>query len=316
MEPKELYLKNSIIKKINTAKSQQFEFNLEKMNFSISEEKRKKNRNNSNLNNPPPNIYNNCTNFKDHSDKNQNKVNKLRLSKISKTNKLLDLEILSSWNLPKGFLLHINRFGIENSLRKKYDGITFFGYEKENHDSNKNYNIDYIISPKDLSIIDEKYIGRHFQIKYDENINNYYIKDLGFGFGVFVKLDKEILIKQNLLINIGETYIIFYINKNELKLKIFRDSEKTIEYTFNGEENDYILIGRNNNSDVYIEDKMLSRIQCNIFYKNDGWFLKDGDLQGKASTNRTWFYCSDETLIYNEMIFKTNHILFKCILKE
>ena len=143
LDSKELCLKNSIIKKISTAKSQQFEFNPEKLNFSSEEEKDKINRNYFNLTNIHSNTYNN-SNFKEYSDKNPNKINKIRLSKFSTKNKLLDLEILNGWNLPKGFLLHINKFGIENSLRKKYDGITFFGFERD-HGPKKNYDIDYKI---------------------------------------------------------------------------------------------------------------------------------------------------------------------------
>ena len=260
----------------------------------------------------------NTTNNKGHSDNSSNKINKKKLSRFPGS-PLLDLEILNSWNLPKGYLLHINKYGIENSLRNKNDGFVYFGYISEDKLKNEQNLIDYEICPRDESIIDNKYIGRHFQIRFDEQNLSYYIKDLGIGFGVFIKVDKEIKIKHNLLINIGETYIIFSLDKNIIGLKIFSQDKKNEEYSFNGDEIKCIIIGRNNNSDIYIDDKMLSRIQCNICYKDKnekGWYLKDGSLEGKCSTNCTWFYSAEDTLIYNEMVFKTNHNLFRCILKE
>ena len=47
-----------------------------------------------------------------------------------------------------------------------------------------------------------------------------------------------------------------------------------------------------------------------------GWYIKDGDLDGKKSTNDTWFYSIEDTEITNGMIFKTNHNLFKGALKS
>ena len=48
-----------------------------------------------------------------------------------------------------------------------------------------------------------------------------------------------------------------------------------------------------------------------MMMKKNNWFIKDGDIIGKNSTNDTWMYTSKETLIYDQMIFKTNHNLFK-----
>ena len=50
----------------------------------------------------------------------------------------LDLEVISSWNLPKGFKLHIKKDKLENSLRNGNDGKIYFGYEKEIINQNHN----------------------------------------------------------------------------------------------------------------------------------------------------------------------------------
>ena len=251
-------------------------------------------------------------------DKNTNNLNQ---SKKEKGNLCLDLEIINSWNLPIGLQLHIDEFGLKNSLRNKGDGITYFGFQTEEGLNSDPY-IDYLLGPKEQEY-DEQFIGKHFLIRFDNDTKRYYIRDLGNGFGTFIKLINEEKIKDNLLINIGETYIVFSFNndnENELIIKLFTGEEQRNSYSFNCEDQKCILIGRDSSlCDVIIDDKMLSRVHCCIKYKEKenekGWYLKDGNLQGKKSTNDTWFYSAEETLIYDQMIFKTNHHLFKCICK-
>ena len=248
-------------------------------------------------------------------------TNENNLQNFNYTN--LDLEVINSWNLPKGLKMHINKDHLQNSLRNINDGRIYFGFQKDiNELDNKPY-VDYLLLPKDNDY-DDKFIGIHFQIKYDENNYKYYIKDLGSGYGTFVKLTEPIKIKNNLLINIGETFIVFTINEDKEKsddiiLKIFTGNGQSEIFEFNPKKKN-IIIGRDINCDVYMEDKMLSRKHCYIYYEkkennNEGrsnWFIKDGDLNGKKSTNDTWIYALEDTLIYDQMIFKANHSLFKC----
>ena len=257
----------------------------------------------------------------------KNKANNIsNESKKEKEKLCLDLEVLNSWNLPIGLQLHIDEFGLKNSIRNKGDGITYFGFQTEDSLNTEPY-IDYLLGPKDQEY-DEQFIGKHFQIRFDNETKKYFIKDLGNGFGTFIKLINEEKIKDNLLINIGETYIVFSFNnnenENELMIKLFTGDEQCNTYLFNSENQTCIIIGRDSSlCDVIVEDKMLSRIHCCINHKekdenrisNKGWYIKDGNMEGKKSTNDTWFYSAEETLIYDKMIFKTNHNLFKCIYK-
>ena len=138
----------------------------------------------------------------------KNKTNNIsNESKKEKEKLCLDLEVLNSWNLPIGLQLHIDEFGLKNSIRNKGDGITYFGFQTEDSLNTEPY-IDYLLGPKDQEY-DEQFIGKHFQIRFDNETKKYYIKDLGNGFGTFIKLINEEKIKDNLLINIGETYIVF-----------------------------------------------------------------------------------------------------------
>ena len=223
----------------------------------------------------------------------------------------LDLEVINSWILPKGLLLHINNEGLENSLRNKKDGITYFGFIKDYNKNNSNNEIDYIINPKDEEY-DERYIGRHFKIEF--NVNKYFIQDLGFGFGTFIKIINELKIKDNYLVNIGETYLVFTIDENiKINVKIFSENEKYEPYSFNYDIPEPIYIGRDCDCIISIEDKRLSRIHCTLNYnkENKFWFLKDGG-NNNFSTNGTWLYAAEEYEIFDGMIFKTNHNLFKC----
>ena len=157
-------------------------------------------------------------------------------------------------------------------------------------------------------------------IKYDEDNFKYYIQDLGSGYGTFIKLVNPLKIVNNLLINVGDTFIVFTLNKKNanLILKLFTGDEQseTYEYT---KDKKLITIGRDKDSDIYIDDRLLSRKQCYIYHKEDendknkfNWFIKDGDINGKKSTNDTWMYSIKETIIYDQMIFKSNHNLFRC----
>ena len=272
--------------------------------------------------NKTKNSINSLSKKKTNEKTEKNKKNDIsKESKKESENNCLDLEILNSWNLPIGLQLHLDEFGLKNSIRNKGDGFTYFGFQTEESLNTEPF-IDYLLGPKDQEY-DEQFVGKHFQIRYDNDTKKYYIKDLGNGFGTFIKLTNEQKIKDNLLINIGETYIVFSFNndnENEIIIKLFSGEEQQNTYTFNSDNQKCIIIGRDSYlCDIIIDDKMLSRVHCCINYKEKGeekgWYIKDGNLQGKKSTNDTWFYSAEETLIYNQMIFKTNHNLFKCLCK-
>lgn len=245
-----------------------------------------------------------------NSDKLKNDINKKYTQ--------LDLVVIHSWNLPKGLKLHINKGKLDNSLRKENDGKVYFGFQEGLDTLKEKPFIDYSLMPKGNEY-DGKYIGIHFQIRYDENNFKYFIKDLGSGYGTFIKLTDSLKIKNNLLINVGETFIVFIFNEDEnnnnILLKIFTGKEENKIYKFNSDKKSNIIIGRDISNEVQIEDKMLSRKHCHIYFKKDEgeWYIQDGDLEGKKSTNDTWLYSFEDTLMYDQMIFKTNNIMFKCV---
>ena len=75
----------------------------------------------------------------------------------------------------------------------------------------------------------EKHRGRQFQIYFDIETGSYKIKDLGIGYGAFVKLNRPLTLRDNFLLNMGESYVVANLVKTspeddtaiKLRLKIF-----------------------------------------------------------------------------------------------
>lgn len=109
---------------------------------------------------------------------------------------------------------------------------------------------------------------------------SYFIKDLGIGFGAFVRLEKPLELKDNHLLNMGESFIIVnLINEKfslanysisthdskeshdsqfKLRLKLF-GGPSTGEVFYFKPDTDVIRIGRSGSCDVVIEDAVLSK---------------------------------------------------------
>ena len=58
----------------------------------------------------------------------------------------------------------------------------------------------------------ERHKGRQFQIRYDGTYDGYFIKDLQIGYGVFTETVGPVPLKDNMLINMGESYIVTNIH--------------------------------------------------------------------------------------------------------
>jgi hypothetical protein len=232
--------------------------------------------------------------------------------------------------------IEIDPLGYSNSKRKK-DGITFFGFEK---DEEKKKELDILIYPIENEVLDDKYYGKHFQIKFNPYDMQYYLKDLGHGFGTFIKIMDWLEIKNNFLLNIGENYLVFSIgydndvnenfitrndnieNDNLLNVKIFSSNSKQNFLVFTPSDSPF-TIGRKAENAINIEDNMLSRIHCTIKFKDQKWFIIDGNInnsqekeEGKKSTNGSWVYAYEDSLLKDKMTFKCAHYLFDCNLTD
>lgn len=138
-----------------------------------------------------------------------------QLQEVANKAPRIELTILSSASLAKESIIQINALGLMNgqSLRSAQDGYTFFGCKKNIKEMDAQSNVrkevvnDFVIQNKNEETA-EKHRGRHFQIFFDIPSSQYLIKDLGVGYGVFVKINAPVVLKDNHLVNIGESYLV------------------------------------------------------------------------------------------------------------
>ena len=155
------------------------------------------------------------------------------------------------------------------------------------------------------------YVGQHFVVYYDLLRDAYFIKDLGVGFGTFVRLDRPLPLKNNYLILIGSNFILVTLVENKLKLKVFGVASAGDVYYFNAHEDSVVSIGRKPTCDVHVSDSLASKMQAWVQFAGD-WVLHDGDCSTfKPSTNGTWLYLSEGFEVYSGMTFKAIHTLFE-----
>ena len=178
-------------------------------------------------------------------------------------------------------------------------------------------------------------MGRHFQIKFNPTDLQYYLKNLGHGFGTFIKINEWTEIKNNFLLGIGENYIVFTLGidddmrinehmsnnhdealKDLINLKIFSGNIRHGKLSFSPKQEEFI-IGRSPDCDVIIDDNMLSRFHCTVQFRKKKWYIIDGIINKESnkiisSTNGTWKFPFQDAVISDGMIFKANHNLFIC----
>lgn len=248
----------------------------------------------------------------------------LRQSKLmekSQSAQNLRLCVVTSTVLPKGKVININALGAEGSLRNARDGRTYFGCKKREQKGDKSAEVinDVLIPAADRELM-EKHRGRHFQVEFDPFRDAYFIKDLGNGFGAFVRLDSELFLRDNNLLHIGESFVVVNLTpgSSKLRLKLF-GGPSTGEVFYFAPQNatdSRIRVGRHPVCEVPINDALISKVQFSIQFEEEaGWVLFDGDLDHqRQSTNGTWVYLSDEYEVYNGMVFKVSSTVFQTML--
>lgn len=137
----------------------------------------------------------------------------VRIKQISTvtSSKSLKLKVLNSGGLAKGSLFTITPQGLSTSSRLSKDGYTYFGSYLSNDSG--------ILNDIAIPIQDSEpplSASRNFMISYSVEKDSYFIKDLGKGYGPFIKLVHSTVIenkaiKNNWMINVGETFIVFQI---------------------------------------------------------------------------------------------------------
>ena len=112
-----------------------------------------------------------------------------------------------------GAEISITAQGCENGLRGEKDGSAYLGCKKRAWKSGIRVRQSEILNDVVIKLKEKEmaqsYRGRHTQIWYCLVSQCYKIKDLGIGFGSYLKLDKPLIIKENYLIMLGESFMTF-----------------------------------------------------------------------------------------------------------
>ena len=243
----------------------------------------------------------------------------------------LELVIKESLLLEENLKIKINALGlIDRDLKKEPNGKTYFGLLSPT-DENINKKIDFSTGNNDIiNTSSDIHYGVQFRIKFNINDNCYYIKDCSYGngYGTFMKVVNGMKIKDSMLINIGNKYIVitFGVDDNEpeenntidnenqkiLSIKVFGGELVNYSYVFNANQMSKILIGKDEKCNVVLNDEILDNIHCTIEFKdNMGWILSDG-FDNQKSENGTWVGLSEETKIFEGMLIQSNQNIYLC----
>ena len=269
----------------NTNVNQQ-KINIENIKSSIKTND-KNNLNNSHLSNKKTSIEKNENNNINNNNNNLAE-NSITLFLYDNNNILLDSIEITPTSLKSN----------TNNITQKEDKKFSFG---------KKNSCDYLLNYENISPI-------QFYINYNENTKKFQIFDNLLGTGIFLKIDKIILLN-NMIINIGIDYMHFEINEknnNEIKIKFLKKNE---EISFNSKNFQSFTIGRNKSCNYIYNDDRISKIQCTIFFNgqqqweiHDGIFLID-DV--KKSSNGLWLLANKGIYLEQGMILKTGDLKLK-----
>ncbi|OMJ93727.1 hypothetical protein SteCoe_3295 [Stentor coeruleus] len=246
------------------------------------------------------------------SNESQSIVNRITNKTNLQSSIQLHIKVVNSGPIPKDTHFKITNYGLENSKRTFKDGKVYFGCKRKD----RNIIINDIVIPVQNKEIQEHHRGRHFCIYYSIEKDSFCIRDLGKGFGAYVRLDSSLILKENMIINIGSSFLAFSQAVLEkipvLNIKIMGEERGSICFEGNEYVNKHITMGRGITCDLRLDDNLLSKIHATVFYNSNGWNLVDGDMQ-KKSTNGTWLYLSEEIEMYTSMIFKANQAVFQVV---
>ena len=89
--------------------------------------------------------------------------------------------------------------------------------------------------------------------------------------------------------------------------------EQRRKISFDSKYKKIVRIGRlnNNETDFSFMDEDVSRKQCILTFKDDNWYINDGDGNNESS-NGTWFYPEKYFNITEGMIIRMGTTSFEC----
>jgi len=96
----------------------------------------------------------------------------------------------------------------------------------------------------------------------------------------------------------------------------FLDGPREKETLSFKQEDAPLFLGRSQECQIQFRNSQLSRIQCRFDFINEKWILRDGNGQGKESTNGTWIFAGEDERIEDGMVFKAGKSIFQASLSS
>jgi hypothetical protein len=235
------------------------------------------------------------------------RVNALKSLRISSS---LIIKVINSGPLAKDSRFEISYLGLQGSKRSSTDGKVFFGSKRKEFGKVVN---DVVIPLNNSANNKEQHRGKHFEIVYNIEKDRFFIRDLGKDFGVYMRISFPVKVKNGMKVNIGSTFLTLNVEDGKnphLFIKDATGEERVFDCCFADDQE--ISLGRGISCGVRFDDTLLSKVHALICFNQDHWVLTDGDGE-KSSTNGTWLYLSEETLMFDSMIFKSNQCVFQVV---
>ena len=207
----------------------------------------------------------------------------------------LELSVLQSTHLTTNTVLQIRPEGLEGTTRG--DGTVLFGPDKA--DAN-----DCVIEE-----YNESEYATHFKVHFSTASQRYYLSDMGYGSGTFVKVTAAVPLKESNIVSFGDHHVIAQLDEGKLSLNFIEGPKKGERYMFSDDE--HVVVGRLADCQVNCEDPNLSRHQCRFWHSAErGWELADGS-EAKGSLNGTWVFADENYEVTEGMFFRAGQNLFQ-----
>ena len=230
----------------------------------------------------------------------------------------INIKLILSGDLFLNKIIEIDKYGMKNSLRKKSNGVTIFGYKNNNIIINEplyDYYFDLKIAKKHFQNNNNKEYnaGKVFEIFLDKNEKIFVLYFVHNYLFLYYKIDDNLIfdIDKDYYLILGDIFLTINIKKsinpNEKIIIIQVElDEKTNKYIF--EQKDVpIKIGRDNCT-INIPNPSISKLHSIIDFSNDTFVYKDA----KSTNGSTLLIKEDDIIkIKGEMNFKLEDISFK-----
>jgi hypothetical protein len=127
--------------------------------------------------------------------------------------------------MPKQTKFRLDAQGCSSSLRGANDGVTYIDCRKRLKSDPSRAVVNDIVIPSADPQYDEIHRGRHLQIAYDPDLDAYFARDLGVGFGTFMKVDFVLTLKEASLLQMGASFLIIAVPRTDptqLRVKVLQ----------------------------------------------------------------------------------------------